>query len=385
MPVNYIRLLVACVVITGCKTLMPAQVRLEHAHKLAQAKYELGKELFRQTRVQPTREIIQTDLWAKSRDVLLYTGAGVLGLLVVAAFIAHADQLTAGKAIHKVTKPTKKFTDVAGVTAAKQEFMMIVDFLENPGKYTQLGARLPRGVLLSGPPGNGKTLLAQAVAGEAGCSFFEAKGSEFVETYVGVGAARIRKLFAQARKHAPSIIFIDEIESVGAKRHGGGDQRESDNTLNQLLAEMDGFATRDFPVIIIGATNAKDKLDKAFVRPGRFDVSIEVALPTQEERAEILEIHAKNKPLGHDVSLQEIAQKTVGFSGAALENLLNRAAIRAVQHNKAQTEQQECDEILEEILKSNAEPKRQRAEPIPQFQVIFNPHNINQQRQDVHV
>ena len=227
------------------------------------------------------------------------------------------------------------FADVAGLKEEKEELEEIVDFLKAPRKYTQLGARIPKGVLLEGPPGTGKTLLAKAVAGEAGVPFFSISGSDFVEMFVGVGASRVRDLFQDAKKNAPCIVFIDEIDAVerlrGSGLGGGHDEREQ--TLNQLLVEMDGFGVNE-GIIVMAATNRKDILDPAILRPGRFDRDVIVGRPDVGGREEILKVHARNKPLGDDVDLKQIAQTTAGFSGADLENLLNEAAILAAKENR---------------------------------------------------
>jgi cell division protease FtsH len=227
------------------------------------------------------------------------------------------------------------FDDVAGADEEKHEMEEIVDFLKNPKKYSEIGARIPKGVLLLGPPGTGKTLLAKAVAGEAGCPFFPISGSDFVEMFVGVGASRVRDLFEQAKKNAPAIIFIDEIDAVGRQRGtglgGGHDEREQ--TLNQLLVEMDGF-TGNESIIVIAATNRRDILDPALLRPGRFDRQIVVNYPDIKGREEILKVHTKNKPLGPDVNLSTIAKTTVGFTGADLENLVNEASLLAARANR---------------------------------------------------
>jgi cell division protease FtsH len=229
-----------------------------------------------------------------------------------------------------------KFKDVAGVNEAKEDLADIVSFLKNPAKFRKLGARIPQGILLTGAPGNGKTMLAKAVAGEASCPFFSASGSDFVEVFVGVGASRIRDLFAQARKHAPCIVFIDEIDSVGRSRGagvgGGNDEREQ--TLNQLLAEMDGFGSTKGEVIVLAATNRPDVLDKALLRPGRFDRKVEVPFPDLVSREKILKIHSQKVPLGDDVDLKKIAQGTAQFSGADLANLINEAALRATKRDQ---------------------------------------------------
>lgn len=228
------------------------------------------------------------------------------------------------------------FKDVAGLEEEKGELEEIVDFLRNPGRYTRVGARIPKGVLLVGPPGTGKTLIAKAVAGEAGVPFFSISGSDFVEMFVGVGASRVRDLFANAKKNAPCIVFIDEIDAV-ARRRGtgmGGGHDEREQTLNQLLVEMDGFGVNE-GIIVMAATNRVDILDPAIMRPGRFDRKIGVGRPDVKGREEILKVHAKNKPLGDDVDLHQIAQTTAGFTGADLENLLNESAIQAAKENRA--------------------------------------------------
>ena len=227
------------------------------------------------------------------------------------------------------------FADVAGLKEEKEELEEIVDFLKAPRKYTQLGARIPKGVLLEGPPGTGKTLLAKAVAGEAGVPFFSISGSDFVEMFVGVGASRVRDLFQDAKKNAPCIVFIDEIDAVARRRGSGlgGGHDEREQTLNQLLVEMDGFGVNE-GIIVMAATNRKDILDPAILRPGRFDRDVIVGRPDVGGREEILKVHARNKPLGDDVDLKQIAQTTAGFSGADLENLLNEAAILAAKENR---------------------------------------------------
>lgn len=243
------------------------------------------------------------------------------------------------------------FADVAGADEEKHEMEEIVDFLKNPKKYSEIGARIPKGVLLLGPPGTGKTLLAKAVAGEAGCPFFPISGSDFVEMFVGVGASRVRDLFEQAKKNAPSIIFIDEIDAVGRQRGtglgGGHDEREQ--TLNQLLVEMDGF-TGNESVIVIAATNRRDILDPALLRPGRFDRQIVVSYPDIKGREEVLKVHTRNKPLASDVNLKTIAQTTVGFTGADLENLVNEASLLAARADRKAITKEDIEEATIKVV-----------------------------------
>ncbi len=243
------------------------------------------------------------------------------------------------------------FNEVAGAEEEKEELQEIIDFLKNPAKYNKLGAKIPSGVLLIGPPGTGKTLLARAVAGEAGCPFFSISGSDFVELYVGVGAARVRDLFDKAKRNRPSIVFIDEIDAVGRQRGtglgGGHDEREQ--TLNQLLVEMDGFGINE-GVIVMAATNRSDILDPALLRPGRFDRQIYVGYPDVKGREEILKVHSRRKPLGPDIDLGIIAKSTVGFTGADLENLLNEAALLAARKNKKAITQEEIEEASIKVI-----------------------------------
>ena len=243
------------------------------------------------------------------------------------------------------------FKDVAGLEEAKEEVKEVVDFLKNPKKFWKMGARIPRGVLLIGPPGTGKTLLARAVANESGVPFFSIVGSAFVELFVGVGSSRVRSLFETAKKHQPSILFIDEIDAIGKTRMPGvgGGHEEREQTLNQILAEMDGFE-RDTGVIVIGATNKPEVLDSALLRPGRFDRRIVLDLPDIKGRKEILKIHCRDKPLALDVNLSEIAERTPGFSGADLANLVNEAAIFAARRDKKQIYQEEFLESIEKVL-----------------------------------
>lgn len=239
------------------------------------------------------------------------------------------------KTYGRENKVTTSFTDVAGHKEAKQELLEVVDFLKNPQKYLRIGAEIPKGVLLVGPPGTGKTLLARAVAGEAGVPFLTVSASEFMEMFVGVGASRVRSLFEEARKAAPAIIFIDELDSIGRRRGAGigGGHDEREQTLNQILSEMDGFE-KDTSVIIIAATNRPDILDPALLRPGRFDRTVTIGLPTQSEREDILKVHVRNKPTSDDVSMRRLAEATPMFSGADLENLANEAALIAARTSK---------------------------------------------------
>ncbi len=250
----------------------------------------------------------------------------------------NAKMMNFGKSRARMTAPDEKsktFADVAGLVEEKEQLEEIVDFLEAPQKYTNLGARIPKGVIMVGPPGTGKTLLAKAVAGEAGVPFFSISGSDFVEMFVGVGASRVRDLFAEAKKNAPCIVFIDEIDAVARRRGSGlgGGHDEREQTLNQMLVEMDGFGINE-GIIVMAATNRVDILDPAILRPGRFDRRIHVGLPDVRGREEILKVHAKNKPLSDDVNLEEIARTTAGFAGADLENLLNEVAICAARENR---------------------------------------------------
>ncbi len=252
---------------------------------------------------------------------------------------ANNKMLNFGKSRARMVLPdeeSKTFKDVAGLVEEKEQLEEIVDFLEDPEKYTRLGARIPKGVIMVGPPGTGKTLLAKAVAGEAGVPFFSISGSDFVEMFVGVGASRVRELFADAKKNAPCIVFIDEIDAVARRRGSGlgGGHDEREQTLNQMLVEMDGFGVNE-GIIVMAATNRVDILDPAILRPGRFDRRIHVGLPDVRGREEVLKVHAKNKPLSEDVNLEEIARTTAGFSGADLENLLNESAIAAARENRA--------------------------------------------------
>ncbi len=255
------------------------------------------------------------------------------------------------------------FDDVAGVDEEKEELQEIVEFLKAPKKFTDMGARIPKGVLLVGPPGTGKTLLARAVAGEAGVPFFIISGSDFVEMFVGVGASRVRDLFEQAKKNAPCIIFIDEIDAVGRQRGAGlgGGHDEREQTLNQLLVEMDGFGTNE-GVIVLAATNRPDVLDKALLRPGRFDRQIVVSAPDVRAREQILEVHARKKRMGEDVDLKTIARNTSGFAGADLENVLNEAALLAARRNKDVINMEEIEDAMIKVTMGPEKKTRVRSE-----------------------
>ena len=286
---------------------------------------------------------------------LLPYGLGIIAIFFLFSFLSaqsagaggsNAKMMNFGKSRAQRIDPggqhAKTFADVAGLKEEKEELEEIVDFLANPGKYTGVGARIPKGIILVGPPGTGKTLLAKAVAGEAGVPFFSLSGSDFVEMFVGVGASRVRDLFAEAKRSAPCIVFIDEIDAVARKRGSGlgGGHDEREQTLNQMLVEMDGFGINE-GIIVMAATNRVDILDPAILRPGRFDRRVTVGRPDVRGREEILKVHAKGKPLGDDVNLKAVAQTTVGFTGADLENLLNEAAIVCARSGRKFIEQED--------------------------------------------
>lgn len=290
---------------------------------------------------------------------LLGSAIPIIILVVVFFFIMQQTQGGGGRVMNFGKSRAKmmgdgnvkvKFSDVAGAEEAKQELTEVVEFLKDPGKFTSIGATIPKGVLLAGPPGTGKTLLAKAVAGEAGVPFFTISGSDFVEMFVGVGASRVRDLFGQAKKNAPCIIFIDEIDAVGRQRGAGlgGGHDEREQTLNQLLVEMDGFGANE-GIITLAATNRPDILDPALLRPGRFDRQVVVGRPDLHGREAILKVHARNKPLSDDVDLKTIAKKTPGFTGADLSNLLNEAALLAARLNKKVITMAELEEASEKV------------------------------------
>ncbi len=293
-------------------------------------------------------------LWSVVPYLVLIAGMCVLWYFMFKQANGGAKMGQFGKANMKTPAQSGKkttFADVAGADEEKEELAEIVEFLKSPKKFNELGARIPKGVLLVGPPGTGKTLLARAVAGEAGVPFFSISGSDFVEMFVGVGASRVRDLFEQAKKNAPSIIFIDEIDAVGRHRGAGlgGGHDEREQTLNQLLVEMDGFGANE-GVIVIAATNRRDILDPALLRPGRFDRQVVVNYPDVKGREEILKVHARNKPLGFDVDLSVVAKSTAGFTGADLENLLNEAALLAARKGRKAIIEQDIEDATIKVV-----------------------------------
>ena len=313
---------------------------------------------------------------AKSENMLVDTLLGLLPyilLIGVMFFVmrsigggggANAKAFDFGNSRAKLEKDSKtRFTDVAGADEEKEELKELVDFLKNPKKFANMGAKIPRGVLLVGPPGTGKTLLARAVAGEANVPFYSISGSEFVEMFVGVGAGRVRDMFKKAKQNAPCIIFIDEIDAVGRQRGtgvgGGHDEREQ--TLKQLLVELDGFSGNE-GIIILAATNRADVLDPALLRPGRFDRQIQVANPDKKARAEILRVHARNKKFTDDVNFDNIAQRTPGFSGAELANVLNEAALLAVRLGHKRITLDDVDEAIDRVIGGPAKKSRKYTE-----------------------
>ena len=313
------------------------------SHKLYATDITELETLVREYGFDPVVNDIERENWFLTYmlPMLVVLAVGIFLFMMMNAQQAgggNGKMMNFGKSRAKMTLGDKSvtFAQVAGLKEEKEELEEIVDFLKEPGKYTGVGARIPKGVLLEGPPGTGKTLFAKAVAGEAGVPFFSISGSDFVEMFVGVGASRVRDLFEEAKHNAPCIVFIDEIDAV-ARRRGtgmGGGHDEREQTLNQLLVEMDGFGVNE-GIIVMAATNRVDILDPAILRPGRFDRKVAVGTPDIGGREEILKVHAKNKPLGDDVNLQQIAQTTAGFTGADLENLLNEAAIIAAKENRS--------------------------------------------------
>ena len=317
-----------------------------------------GEELIKCQETYPVIEYKEdVNAWGIVFDIML-TVLPIIAIVIFFSWMmrqanaANNQSMSFGKSRARLYGPDKKkvtFKDVAGNESAKQDLTEIVDFLKNPKKYEKLGAKIPRGVLLAGDPGTGKTLMARAVAGEADVPFFSISGSEFAEMFVGVGASRVRDLFSKAKKNAPSIIFIDEIDAVAHKRDArGGAGREDEQTLNQILVEMDGF-DNDSGVIVMAATNRVDMLDKALLRPGRFDRHVNVTLPERKDRLEILKVHFKGKPVEEDVDLEALAKKTAGSSGADLSNIANEAAITAAREGHKAISNKDLTEAFERV------------------------------------
>ena len=316
-----------------------------------------AEELVRNYGLDPEVKDVKRDSWFLTTMVplLIVVAVGMFLFMMMNAQNAggaNSKMMNFGKSRAKMSKGDKTvtFKEVAGLREEKEDLEEIIDFLKDPGKYTKVGARIPKGVLLEGPPGTGKTLLAKAVAGEAGVPFFSISGSDFVEMFVGVGASRVRDLFEEAKHNAPCIIFIDEIDAV-ARRRGtgmGGGHDEREQTLNQLLVEMDGFGV-NAGIIVMAATNRVDILDPAILRPGRFDRKITVGRPDVSGREDILKVHAKNKPLSDDVDLKQVAQTTAGFTGADLENLMNEAALGAAKENRAYLTQEDIKKAFVKV------------------------------------
>jgi cell division protease FtsH len=332
---------------------------------------EVMKKIVEASDNQAFKLVVKPDPESSTILVLLANFLPII-LLIVATFWFFNKQMAGNKSSMDFGKSRARlnsdnnqvtFKDVAGLKEEKEEVKELIDFLKNPKRFQKLGARIPKGVLLFGPPGTGKTLLAKAVAGEANVPFYFISGSDFVELFVGVGASRVRDMFQQAKRNAPCLIFIDEIDAVGRQRGtglgGGHDEREQ--TLNQLLTEMDGFGANE-GIIIIAATNRPDVLDPALLRPGRFDRQITVNLPDVKGREEILAVHAKNKILADDVTLKNLAKRTPGFSGADLENLLNEAALLAVRRNKNEITMSEIDEATDRVLMGPAKVSHRYSE-----------------------
>ncbi len=333
-----------------------AEIEGEGQKKVNVTDVNTAQEILEKYDIHPdVKDVPQESAFLTTFLPVILTGAFILILFVMmnrqmSGGGGNSKMMNFGKSRAKMMLPDGKkvtFQNVAGLQEEKEDLVEVVDFLKSPQKYTSVGARIPKGVILVGPPGTGKTLLAKAVAGEAGVPFFSISGSDFVEMFVGVGASRVRNLFEEGKKHAPCIIFIDEIDAVARQRGtgmgGGHDEREQ--TLNQLLVEMDGFGVNE-GIIVMAATNRVDILDPAILRPGRFDRKVAVGRPDVKGREEILRVHAKDKPLGEDVDLAQIAQTTAGFTGADLENLLNEAAIMAAKATRSYITQQDIKQAF---------------------------------------
>ena len=333
-----------------------AEIEGEGQKKVNVTDVNTAQEILEKYDIHPdVKDVPQESAFLTTFLPVILTGAFILILFVMmnrqmSGGGGNSKMMNFGKSRAKMMLPDDKkvtFQNVAGLQEEKEDLVEVVDFLKSPQKYTSVGARIPKGVILVGPPGTGKTLLAKAVAGEAGVPFFSISGSDFVEMFVGVGASRVRDLFEEGKKHAPCIIFIDEIDAVARQRGtgmgGGHDEREQ--TLNQLLVEMDGFGVNE-GIIVMAATNRVDILDPAILRPGRFDRKVAVGRPDVKGREEILRVHAKDKPLGEDVDLAQIAQTTAGFTGADLENLLNEAAIMAAKATRSYITQQDIKQAF---------------------------------------
>ncbi len=339
-------------------------IKTKHADETILPPYDTLADLGLNDPANPTKVTVEKNVWGNFLVEFLPTLLLVVIFGVVAFFLLGRMGGMGGgpmgfmRSRAKLYEPSDKdkitFADIAGAAEEKEDLVEVVDFLKNPKKYERLGAKIPRGILMAGPPGTGKTLLARAVAGESGVPFFSMSGSEFVEMFVGVGAARVRDLFREAKEKAPSIIFIDEIDAIGKRRsHGmGGGHEEREQTLNQILTEMDGF-DNETHVIVLAATNRADVLDRALLRPGRFDRKVSINLPNIEDRAAVLQIHAKDKPIDKSVDLHSIASSTVGFSGADLANLVNEAAILAGRLDAKSITQEHLQKSIEKVLMGN--------------------------------
>ncbi|RLT98102.1 ATP-dependent zinc metalloprotease FtsH [Ketobacter sp.] len=343
--------------------------RLRNSDKTQGYDFVTQKPTLQDDSLLPTIERLNVELVAKSEELPTWASVliNLLPWILIFGFFAYSNRalqsrMGGGGGLFGFSRSHARlfenpeqdgvtFDEVAGLDSAKQDLREVIEFLRNPEKYRKLGAKLPKGILMMGPPGTGKTLLARATAAEAGVPFFSISGSEFVEMFVGVGAGRVRSMFEQAREKAPALIFVDEIDSVGRVRGsgvgGGNDEREQ--TLNQILAEMDGFSG-DEPIVVLAATNRPDVLDPALMRPGRFDRKITMELPQKKARLQILQVHTRNKPVAGDVDLEQLSSRTIGFSGADLENLVNEAALHAARLNQAEIRHSDFEYAHDKIL-----------------------------------